>query len=87
MQKTFPDNISEAAGLQNGQVLIILGEQDSIIVEDELVEDASEVLGGENVRVEVCSAGHELAITDSEHVVNFIWRFWGEDEGPRRAST
>lgn len=78
LQKASRDRVPEEGGLQNGQVLIILGDHDPIIVEDELVEDASEVLGWENVRVEVCNAGHELAITDSEHVVHFIWKFWGE---------
>ncbi len=77
IQKASRDRVSEVAGLQNGQVLVILGDQDPIIVEDEIVEDASEVLGWENLRVEVCNAGHELAITDSEHVVNLIWKFWG----------
>ena len=68
-------------GLHNGKVLIILGDKDSIIVEDELIEDAAEVLGWDNVRFDICNAGHELPITDSETVVGMVWRFWAKDEG------
>ena len=82
MQKTM----SETPGLENGKVLIILGEKDPIIVEDELVEDATEALGSDNVRFEICNAGHELVVTDSENIVDLIWKFWRKDETTRSAS-
>ena len=82
MQKASRDRVSGIAGLQNGQVLIILGKKDPIVVKDEVVEDATEVLGWENVRFEVCrKAGHELPITDSETVVDLVWKFWQKDVG------
>lgn len=86
MQKAFQDGVSRGTELQNGKVLIILGEEDPIVVEDELVEDATEALGWDNVRFEVCHAAHELPTTDSETVVNMMWKFWGKYEGVHLAS-
>lgn len=86
LQKAVGDEDSGAAGLQNGKVLIILGEKDPIIIVEEMVEDATQVLGLENVRFEICDAGHELPITESAKVVDLIWSFWemrkGADPGP-----
>ena len=42
----------------------------------ELVADATEALEG-NVRFEACEAGHEVPITRSAEVVEYIWDFWG----------
>ncbi len=63
-------------GLQNDKVLIIGGKKDVLIVKDELVEDATEVLGAGNVRIEFVDAGHELPVTKSEEIVETIWEFW-----------
>lgn len=68
----------EREGLQNGKVLIILGHKDVIIVEDELVEDATEVLGENNVRFEFVDAGHDLGVSKSKEVLEFISAFWEE---------
>lgn len=66
----------EIEGLQNGKVLIIAGHKDVLIVEDELVEDATEVLGENNVRFEFVDAGHELPVSKSKEVLEFIFVFW-----------
>lgn len=63
-------------GLQNGKVLIIGGKKDVLIIEDELVEDATEVLGVGNVKISFIDAGHELPITKSSEIVETIWDFW-----------
>lgn len=63
-------------GLQNGKVLIICGSKDALIVRDELVADATEVLGADNVKFEFFDAGHELPVTKGERIVNCIWDFW-----------
>lgn len=68
----------EKEGLQNGKVLIIAGHQDVIIVEDELIEDATEILGEKNVRFEFVDAGHELPVSKSKEILGFISAFWGE---------
>lgn len=63
------------AGLQNGKVLIVCGEQDAIIVKDELVQDATRVLQG-NVEFRLVDAGHEFPITRAGEVVGCIVGFW-----------
>ena len=86
MQKTSKDRSAQEMGLHRGKVLVILGNKDPIVVEDELAEDASEVLGWDNVRFDICDAGHELPITESKAVLNAIWKFWEKDEGSHWAS-
>lgn len=66
----------EKEGLQNGKVLIIAGHKDVLIVEDELVQDATETLGENNVRFEFVDAGHELSVSKSKEVLGFISTFW-----------
>lgn len=52
------------------KVHLVLGETDPIIVAEELVEDATAVLGEENVRVEIVrGVGHEVAISNADDVV------------------
>ncbi|KAK4696345.1 hypothetical protein P7C71_g1570, partial [Lecanoromycetidae sp. Uapishka_2] len=63
-------------GLQNGKVLIIGGKKDVLIVQDELVEDATKVLGVDNVKMEFVDAGHELPVTKSLEIVEIVWNFW-----------
>ena len=63
-------------GLHNGKVLIIAGRRDALIVQDELVEDATEILGENNVRFEFVDAGHELPVSKSNEIVDFISAFW-----------
>ena len=58
------------------QVLIICGRTDPIIDSDELVEDASQALGSSNLQFALCDAGHELPITRSKEIVDYIYRFW-----------
>ena len=72
---TTMDSVEEE-GMQNGKVLIICGKDDPIIIKEELLDDATEVLGENNIRFETCDAGHELPITRSEELVGYIWDFW-----------
>ena len=68
-------------GLKNGKVLIIGGSKDSLIVKDELIDDATEVLGANNVEFEFLDAGHELPITKSWEIVHYILNFWHKSQG------
>ena len=61
---------------EDTRVLIICGRTDSIIRYDELVQDATQVLGSQNFEFAVYEAGHELPITRSKEIVDRIWRFW-----------
>lgn len=66
----------EGEGLQHGKVLIICGETDPVIVKNELIEDATEVLGENCVCFKFCDTGHELPIVRSKMIVEQIWGFW-----------
>ena len=65
-----------AHGRKDTRVLIMCGRTDSIIRYDELVQDATQVLGSQNFEFAVCEAGHELPITRSKEIVDRIRRFW-----------
>ncbi|KAH8908207.1 alpha/beta-hydrolase [Coniochaeta sp. PMI_546] len=77
----------EVAGLRGGKVLLVLGTTDSVIVKEELVEDATAVLGPEAVEVVEIDAGHELAFTHSDEVADAAVRFWKGEDGALAGST
>jgi pimeloyl-ACP methyl ester carboxylesterase len=66
----------EMAGLRAGKVLLVLGKTDTVIVKEELVEDATAVLGPEAVEVVEIDAGHELAFTNGDEVADAAVNFW-----------
>ncbi|KAK7188696.1 hypothetical protein DPSP01_012121 [Paraphaeosphaeria sporulosa] len=62
---------TEVGGVR--KVFLVLGETDPIIVAEELVEDAIDVLGRENVEVRIVKGvGHEVAISNAEDVVGAV---------------
>ena len=75
-QNASTDEEFTKQGLKNGKLLIIGGSKDGLIVKDELVNDAIEVLGANNVKFEFLDAGHELPITKSREIVHCILNFW-----------
>ena len=76
MQNASRERGNEDKGLQNGKVLIIAGHKDVVIVKDELVEDATDILGKDNVRFEFVDAGHELPVSRSKEILELISAFW-----------
>lgn len=74
-QNATTDEAVDDAGLQGGKVLIVCGGQDAIIVQDELMVDATRVLMG-NVEFRSVDAGHEFPITRAGDVVRYITDFW-----------
>ena len=66
---------------KDSKVLIICGEGDSIIVQNELVEDATSILGKDGVGFRFCKCAHDVPMTKSREVVDHIFEFWeGEQE-------
>jgi pimeloyl-ACP methyl ester carboxylesterase len=63
----------------NKKVLIVLGRNDPIIIQKEVEEDASDVLGG-NVEFVSFDAGHEVPVTKGEEVVKAIVEFWSRTD-------
>ncbi|KAK3652829.1 hypothetical protein LTR22_011493 [Elasticomyces elasticus] len=68
---------SNTQGLKEEKVLILLGEQDSIIVADEVEEDATEVLGVENVKCVRLEGGHDVPIVNARGCVDAMSAFFG----------
>jgi hypothetical protein len=70
--RVVAQNIANGVGNLK-EVRMVLGETDPIIVADELVEDAKEILGEGNVRVRLVEgAGHEVPINRAEEVVDAV---------------
>ena len=84
-QNASMEERTEKEGLQNGKVLIIAGHKDAIIVEDELVADATEILGENSVRFEFVDAGHDLPVSKSKEILGFISAFWEESSSTPRS--
>lgn len=70
-----PGNMS---GLDENKVLIIFGAQDPVIIADETEEDATAVLGEENVKAVRLQGGHDVAVVNSKGCVDAIMEFWGD---------
>lgn len=64
-------------GERKDKTLIVVGFSDSVIVHDELKEDAFGAIGEEKIEWRVIDAGHEFPITKSEEVVAEISAAWG----------
>ncbi|KLU83321.1 hypothetical protein MAPG_02385 [Magnaporthiopsis poae ATCC 64411] len=64
------------AGLTGGKVLLVLGASDPVIVMDELVPDATNILGPDGLQTVVLDAGHEVAIVKGPEVARAAIRFW-----------
>ncbi|MCJ1351521.1 MAG: hypothetical protein MMC33_001505 [Icmadophila ericetorum] len=60
----------------NKKVLIVLGKTDSIIFHDELIEDATALLGKDNVTIHSCNAGHDVPMEKSKEIVQYIYELW-----------
>ncbi|KAI0176479.1 alpha/beta-hydrolase [Hypoxylon sp. FL1284] len=64
------------SGLRAGKILMVIGEDDPIVVKDETIEDATQVLGHDGVEIVVLPQGHELPITNSIGVADAMEDFW-----------
>jgi hypothetical protein len=77
------DNIEQGKGPLK-EVWLVLGETDPIIIKEELVEDATAVLGEENLRVRVVEGvGHEVAVERADEVVQVVGSVLGWHKRPR----
>lgn len=64
-------------GLCGGRIHMVLGENDPVIVRDEAVHDAREVLGPDGVAFTVLPAGgHEIPMSRSVEVAEALVAFW-----------
>ena len=72
-QNSVSPGTKGAKGLSRDKVHILCGNSDAVIIKDELVTDATAVLGG-NVIFKFYEAGHEFPSTKYEEVASYIWK-------------
>ncbi|KAH0129853.1 hypothetical protein KCU67_g16976, partial [Aureobasidium melanogenum] len=63
--------------LLESKVLLLLGKDDTVVIADEMCEDAKEVLR-DAVDIRVMDGGHELPVTDADVVAQTILDFWSQ---------
>jgi pimeloyl-ACP methyl ester carboxylesterase len=75
-QRSNPnDSVAAKQGLREGKVLLLLGDKDTVIVADEVAEDAKEAMGQVNLQTEVLAGGHDLPIAGVESCAKAIGDF------------
>ncbi|KAL2198522.1 Alpha/Beta hydrolase protein [Corynascus similis CBS 632.67] len=72
----WEDAAGEVPGLEGGKILIVLGASDPVIVKEELIHDATAVLGEDGFEAVVLDAGHELVMTKANEVAAVMINFW-----------
>jgi hypothetical protein len=75
-EDTAAEAREELPGLVGGKILLVLGASDPVIVKEELIHDATAVLGEDGFEAVVLDAGHEVVMTKGEEVAAVIWNFW-----------
>ncbi|KAK0737557.1 Alpha/Beta hydrolase protein [Apiosordaria backusii] len=63
-------------GLKGGSILLVLGATDTVVMKEELIHDATAVLGEDGFEAVVLNSGHELVMTNATEVANTIASFW-----------
>ncbi|KAK4192507.1 Alpha/Beta hydrolase protein [Podospora australis] len=63
-------------GLRGGRVLLVLGATDPVIVKEELIHDATSVLGEDGFEAVIMNGGHELIMTNAGEVASVVTNFW-----------
>ncbi|MCJ1473711.1 hypothetical protein MMC13_002362 [Lambiella insularis] len=58
------------------KILILAGERDPLVIKDELIEDATRLLGAANIEVKVIDDGHGFAVDRGAEVAEHISKFW-----------
>ncbi|KAK3298521.1 Alpha/Beta hydrolase protein [Chaetomium fimeti] len=72
----WEDTADELPGLRGGKILLVLGASDPVIVKEELIHDATAVLGEDGFEAVVLDAGHELVMTKTDEVAAVLANFW-----------
>lgn len=71
-------NDDRLPGLNENKVLIIFGAQDQVIIADEAEEDATAVLGKENMKVLRLEGAHDVPVVNARGCADAIWDFWND---------
>jgi len=63
-------------GLRGGRILLLLGKTDSVILREELIHDATALLGEEAISAISLDCGHEIVMAKGEIVARLAIQFW-----------
>ncbi|KAK3330547.1 alpha/beta-hydrolase [Apodospora peruviana] len=63
-------------GLRGGRLLFVLGATDPVIVQEELMHDATGLLGEEGFEAVLLDCGHEIVMTKGKEVADVAVSFW-----------
>jgi surfactin synthase thioesterase subunit len=58
------------------KILLLVGEEDSILPKDQLCRNSENILGSENLEIIGFNGGHSFPITQGVKVAESICRFW-----------
>lgn len=72
----WEDMAEEVPGLRGGRILFVLGATDPVIVKEELIHDATAVLGEDGFEAVVLECGHELVMSKGVEVAAVVANFW-----------
>ncbi|KAI9715210.1 MAG: hypothetical protein M1828_001036, partial [Chrysothrix sp. TS-e1954] len=67
-------------GLNCGKVILALGREDPIILAEEVIPDAQDALGTDNVHVLLYDSGHDVGITYGREIADDVWDVWTSTE-------
>jgi hypothetical protein len=72
----WEDTADELPGLRRGKILFVLGAEDPVIVKEELIHDATAVLGEDGFEAVLLDCGHELVMSNGAEVAAVMASFW-----------
>jgi pimeloyl-ACP methyl ester carboxylesterase len=72
----WEDATDDLPGLRGGKILFVLGATDPVIVKEELIHDATAVLGEDGFEAVVLDCGHELVMSKGSEVADVVAGFW-----------
>lgn len=72
----WEDTADELPGLRGGKILFVLGANDPVIVKEEIIHDATAVLGEDGFEAVLLDCGHELVMSNGAEVAGLISSFW-----------
>ena len=76
--KTKTSHSDQSAGFFDSKMLLVFGEDDKIVVANEVMEDLTRIIGGkEHLLSRIVPGNHGFPVPNGEAVTNHISEFWG----------
>ena len=70
--------LSIQSDLRDSKILVVFGESDDIVLDEEVSQDLQQLLhGSEHLEIRMVPGTHGFPLSSSKDVVNHIREFWG----------